>query len=133
MLTKDSITPESKVMLPTYVVVFTALGANYLATPEPRLLASPTLAHADMVLDIRGWGILMTTTAVLMVAAWIRGTRTMFRYALLLGMIAFALLGVVFAAGVIANPATSPSAWAWPLLGAAACRASYKSLTRDAT
>ena len=127
-LTKENLTVASRIMLPTYVVVFAWLGLNYLLTSKTRLNKSPTLRYADMVVDIRALGILLLAAALIMLGALASRHRTAARYALLLAGTCFLILLGVFLAAMFRSEA-SPSAAAWPFLGAAACAASYRSVT----
>lgn len=128
-LTRETVTAASRIMLPTYVILFIVIGANYLTTPEPRLLASPALAYASAWMPLDAWGWTFLTVAALMLIALVSGKRGLFRYALLVAMIAMLVwAGVLALAGFRAN--ASPSAWIWPGFVAAACLASYRSLSR---
>lgn len=127
-LTRETVTAASRVMLPTYVVLFIVIGANYLTTPEPRLLASPALAYASAWMPLNAWGWTFLTVAALMLIALLSGRRGLFRYALLVAMIAMIVWAGVFILAAFRGGA-SPSAWIWPAFVAAACLASYRSLS----
>lgn len=130
MLDRHSMTAASRIMLPTYAALFLLSGANYLTIDSGVLAASPALAYADHVIDLRGWGLLFIADGLLMVAALIIGQRIWFRYALLLAFLSEVVWSVVFAVAALDNSGVvSRSAWLWPAFAATACVASYRSLT----
>lgn len=134
-LVRDELTPGSKVMLPSYVVFFGALGLNYTLTPAvtSRLNESPTLAYAGSImpgLGLPGWGILFLLVAALMLAAMVQGKRQNYRYALTFGRYAMWIWTVVFICAAIFGGA-SPAGWVFPWLAARACLASYRQLGSD--
>lgn len=128
-LTRDSITSASVVMLPVYVALFTVVGGNYLITPASRLNDSPTLAYASDLMSLRVWSIFFIVIAVMMMTAMVRSRRTVFRYALWLGIVCMGAWALLFVAAAVWSTA-SPGAWAWPAFVAAACYASARSLTK---
>lgn len=121
-------TAASRIMLPVYVIAFTWIGLNWLLTPLPRLTESPALNYLDMIVGLRALGALIFVAAGLIAAALITARRDMARYALILAGICLGLLLLTFLVAPFFSE-TSPSAGAWPFLGVAACRASYKSVT----
>lgn len=129
-LTRASVTAASRIMLPTYPILFGAVGLNYLLDAR-RLNDSPALAYADDLMPLPGWGILFLAAAVIMIIALLRGGRTAYRYALWICMIAatafaLALLGAVIFGGA------SYTAPLWPAFAARCCWASERSLlTRE--
>lgn len=128
-LTWDAITVASKIMLPTYVGMFTVVAMNFLFINSDTLAKSPGLNYADSVLSIRGWGLLFCAVAVMMVVSLVRKNRDMFRYALLMAAICMALWSAVMFGAAIWGPA-SFSAWSWPMFVAAACMATNRSLLK---
>jgi hypothetical protein len=121
-------TVASRIMLPTYVIVFTWIGGGWLLTPIDRLRATPGLAYLDDIVGLRAVSLLLLAAGLLIAAALVTGRRIVARYALTLAGFCFGLLFVaLFAAPFFSD--TSPAAGAWPFLGLAACRATYKSVT----
>lgn len=127
-LDRANMTAASRVMLPAYVVFFSWVGITYLFTPRERLNDSPTLRYTNTVVDLRALGILLLAAGVLMLVALLTGSRDVSRYALTLAGICHAIIFVVFLFASI-KAGASPAAAAWPFLGAAACTASYRSVT----
>jgi CDP-diglyceride synthetase len=127
-LDRQHMTVASRVMLPRYVVFFTAVASNYLFTPLGRLLDSPGLAYANELMSLRLWGVAFLAAALAMFAALLRHERDLFRAALLFCRLGMLVWAVVLALAAILGDA-SPTAWAWPWLIEGACKASYRSLT----
>ncbi len=127
-LTRDTMTTASRVTLPTYVIFFGWLGITYLLAPRDRLDESPALRYTDTVIDLRALGILLLGAGALMAYALVRHSRDTSRYALVVAGICH---GIIFCAFLLATfyGDASPSAAAWPMLGLAACVASYRSVT----
>lgn len=127
-LTRPNVTAASRIMLPAYPVLMAVIGLNYLATPSARLARTPSLAYADSLLPLEGWGALFLGIAGLMVAALLLHRREWYLYALSLTVVTQAVWAVVFLAAIPAG--ASPSAWVWPAFVAVACAASWRSLAR---
>lgn len=128
-LDRGRVTAASRVMLPTYVAAFAAVGGNWTFAPLPRLLASPTLRYADSVAPLRAWGLLFLACSTLMVAALVAHRREWFRFALTVCGLAMGAFAAVAAVGTVAEP-VSFSAWVWPAVVSTACFASDRSLLR---
>lgn len=128
-LDRTSVTVASRVMLPTYVVLFAGLGTNYAVTPmlSGRLAASPALAYANGLLPLPAWAMMFLTVAVLMAGALASGNRHLYRYALWLAILSMTIWAVVFALAVFRGEG-SPTAFFWPSFVAVACYASNRSL-----
>lgn len=127
-LTRASVTVASRIMLPAYTIAFAWIGFNYLLTPLDRLTESPALRYLDAVVGLRAIGLLLVTAGALIALALMTSRRDMARYALVVAGICMGLLLVAFLVAPFLSQ-TSPSAGAWPFIGLAACRASYKSVT----
>jgi peptidoglycan/LPS O-acetylase OafA/YrhL len=127
-LDRANMTVASRIMLPAYVVAFSWIGLNWLITPLERLTESPGLRYLDMNFGLRALGLCLILAGLLIAVALATKRRDMARYALTLAGIGFALLLAAFLLAPFFSD-TSPSAGAWPFLGLAACRASYKSVT----
>lgn len=127
-LTWDSITLPSKLMLPTYLGLFSVMGYNYTFGEIEGLIAGPGLRYANSLpLDLRQWGVMFFTAASLMVVAICKKRRSIFRYALWWGAICLFIWAGVFASAAVWGDGT-PGAWApWFALGVA-CLASDRSL-----
>lgn len=129
-LNRANVTVASRIMFPTYVVLFTFLGINYTFNSRQRLLESPALRYADDQVALPVWGGLFFACAALMAAAMVlpgRWTRMAFAYALWLGLLSLtAWSGIFFAASVWGE--ASPTTWCWPAFAAVACYASHRSL-----
>lgn len=127
-LTRGEVTTASRIMLPTYVVLFAVIGVNYVAT-GPRLVESPALEYADRFLPLPAWGGMFLAGAVVMVVALLMRVRLWFRFALWVGIVCLTIwAGLFVAAAVFSN--ASPSAWVWPAFAAVACFASNQSLLK---
>lgn len=127
-LNRANMTIASRIMLPAYVVVFAWIGLGWLVTPLERLTESPGLRYLNDTVGLRAIALVLVVAAFLIALALVRANRDTARYALTLAGFCFALLFAAFlAAPFFSN--TPPSAGAWPFLGLAACRASYKSVT----
>lgn len=125
-LTRDSVTAASRIMLPTYVVFFAALGLNYLIA-DGTASASPALAYIDTLMPLKVWGAVFLCCSALMVVAMLRRGRTLFRFPLrfcALAMIVWA--GFIAAASITGN--ATPLSAAWAAFIAVACLASDRSL-----
>lgn len=130
-LDRASVTAASRIMLPAYVIFFGVTGLTYLFTPYDRLVASPSLAYANTIMDLRGWGIVFLGASTLMLSALLSGNRSLYRYALLMCAVAMTVWTAVTILAVFNSPA-SPSSWCWPAIVLVACIASERSLnTRE--
>lgn len=128
-LTRANVTTASRVMLPTYVLLFAWLGVNYLLTPATRLHESPALDYASAILPMRLWGGMFLAASLAMAGALVMQHRLAFRIALWVGLVCLVIWAAVFGLAAIFSTA-SPSAAAWPLFAAAACFASDRSLLK---
>lgn len=129
-LTRDNVTAASRIMLPTYPILFGTVGVNYLVDAD-RLHGSPALSFVDGLMPLPGWGLAFLGAAVLMVYALIRRERIVYRFALWVCMLASAVFALGLAAAVIFGTA-SFTAPVWPAFVARCCWASERSLlTRE--
>lgn len=128
-LARSTVTVASRIMLPTYVLLFGVLGANYALTPSARLNDSPALDFASVVLPLPVWGCMFLAASAAMATALLTHRRLLFRIALWVGLVCLALWAVVFLAAAIFSNA-SPTACAWPAFAAVACYASDRSLLK---
>lgn len=127
-LDKKSMTVASRIMLPVYIVTFVWIGGSWLLTPLASLRQTPALRYLDGTIGLRAISLLLVAAGILIAAALVSQRRGMARYALTLAGICFGLLLLAFIIAPFFSD-TPPSAGAWPFLGLAACRASYKSVT----
>lgn len=127
-LTRDNVTAASRVMLPTYVLFFAAVGANYV-TDAPRLQQSPSLHYANTLLPLQAWGGFFLCCAAIMAAALLSHRRTAYRFALWLCIVSMGVWSGVFALAAI-NSIASFTAPAWPAIVAVACYATDRSLLK---
>jgi hypothetical protein len=127
-LDKQNMTVASRIMLPAYVLVFGWVGLNWLVTPLDRLHESPGLQFLDLMVNLRGVGLVLVIAGALIALALATTRRDMARYALILAGTCMSLLLVAFLIAPFFSSA-SPSAGAWPFLGVCACLASYRSVT----
>jgi hypothetical protein len=125
---RENVTAASRIMLPTYIAMFTAIGATYLLTPVARLNRTPGLAYANDQISVRAWGLLFLAAAAMMSLALLTHRRTLYQYALLVCVVAMTLWAVTLAAAAVNSTATV-TAWCWPAFIAVACYASYRSLS----
>lgn len=128
-LTRGTVTAASRIMLPTYVIFFAWVGGNWALTDSHRLGESPALRYAATLLPMPMWGCLLVAVSILIAVALLSHRRDLCRFALWIAAIALGLFAVIFALAGFVSVA-SPSAAAWPLLGAAACIASERSLLK---
>lgn len=128
-LDRDHMTVASRIMLPTYVALFTGLGIAAALTPIDRLVATPFFRYANHLMSMRAWGGLFIACGLLMLVALLRQSRTLYQYALLVCGLSMAVWSVVAVVGIWFEP-ISFSAWLWPAFATRACWASNKSLER---
>lgn len=127
-LHRSHITAASRIMLPTYVAMFAALGLNYLFTPAQRLSASSTaLDFADRVMPIQAWGLMFLAAAVIMAGSLMLGRRVLFRFSLWVCAVSMTIWAVILFTASLTGEA-SPAAAIWPAFVAMACIASARSL-----
>lgn len=129
-LDRDHITSASRVMLPSYVVFFGGLGAGYIA--GFRIGQNPMLRFANEIMPLQVWGGVFVCCSLLMVAAMVRGSRMLYRYALNVCAISMFVWTTVAVIGIFYQPVTF-TAPLWPFLVMQACRASNRSLLRGET
>lgn len=127
-LDRRHITAASRITLPTYVVLFAALGSNYLYDPD-RLQASPGLHFADSIMPLQVWGGMFVVVASLMLAALVTHVRAVFQYALLVAIISESLWSLSLLLGAF-TAELSWTAWIRDAAIAAFCFASYRSLMK---
>ena len=131
-LHRRTVTVASRIMLPTYVGLFTLIGLAYLFQPAARVQASPALAFADRLIPMPVWGGIFLTTAGLLSAAMLvahrrRWTRVLAGYALWVGVVVLTTWAGIFTGAVITAGASLGSP-VWPAFAAIACFASSRSL-----
>lgn len=126
-LTRANVTVASRIMLPTYVAFFAALGLSYLFGPHAPLAASPALAFADDVMPLAAWGGVFLGCSVLMVFALVVHRRLLFRFALRMCALSMLVWAAILLLATLAGDA-SASAPAWSAFVATACLASDRSL-----
>ena len=127
MLTRDNVTAASRVMLPTYVLTFAALGANYVLTPAHTLTQSTALAFADGLMPLPVWGAVFLAASATMLTAIVVHRRLLFRFALRVCAMSMFIWAVVIGLASLGGEA-SPAAAVWPAFIAVACMASDRSL-----
>jgi hypothetical protein len=120
----------SRIMAPVCAVFFAVIGSNFAAGTFGRADASPMLRYANTLMPIPVWGALFIVCALLMVAAMVRGSRMVYRYALLVCSFSMVVWSLVAVAGIFVEP-VSYSAWAWPAFVAAVCWSFDKSLSQN--
>ena len=125
-LTRDNITAASRVMLPTYVVFFAVLGANYLIA-DGTATATPALAFTNALMPLPVWGAVFLACSTLMAVALIVHKRLLYRFALRMCGLSMAVWACIIAWASFSGDAT-PFAAAWAGFVAAACYASDRSL-----
>jgi hypothetical protein len=125
-LTRHTVTAASRIMLPTYVAFFAALGANYLIADETAM-QSPALRFADAFMPLPAWGALFLACAAIMVTALVTQCRILYRWALRMCGMSMVFWAVVIAWASFDGDAT-PLAAIWAAFVAAACYASDRSL-----
>lgn len=131
-LTPDNVTAASRIMLPTYVGLFSVLGVNYLTISPDRLAASASLDYADNLfyIPLWGWGWVFIACALILLSALLSHRRDMYRLALTVGMICMIIWAGVFLGASLFGGA-SPAAWAWPLFASICCKATERSLNKE--
>jgi hypothetical protein len=125
-LTRHNVTAASRIMLPTYIVFFAALGVNYIGA-NGTADASPALAFANALMPLPVWGATFLVCSALMAAALVSHRRLLYRFALRFCAVSMLFWAVVIAAASIAGDAT-PLAAVWAGFVATACLASDRSL-----
>jgi len=127
MLTRETVTVASRIMLPVYVAFFGILGLNFLISPHSRMVRTPMLQYADNIMSLQVWGMLFLVVSGLMAEALFLHRRGLYQVALLVcagSMTVWAVVGVFAAIRSEATPAGS----VWPAFVVAACIATYRSL-----
>jgi hypothetical protein len=125
-LTRDTVTAASRIMLPTYVVFFAVLGANYLIA-DGTADASPALAFADALMPLPVWGCMFLACSTLMAAALVSKKRLLYRWALRMCAISMVFWACVIGYASLSGDAT-PLAAVWAAFVAVACYATDRSL-----
>lgn len=126
MLTRENVTTASRLMLPTYVFTFAALGLSYALGPRETLV-SPPLAFADQMMPLRAWGCVFLACSAAMASALLLRRRMLFRFALrMCGVSMFVWAGVITLATLAGD--ASLSAPVWSAFIGIACFASDRSL-----
>lgn len=126
-LTRATVTIASRIMLPTYVVFFTAVGLSLLVTTQRRLHETPAFRYADTIADLDLWGLGFLTIATGLALALLVHRREVYRWFLAAGCIWMSVFAVVtFLAALFGS--ASYSAWIWSGFVAAACWATLCSL-----
>lgn len=126
-LTWEYLTKASRLMLPIYVLMFGGVAANWMVTPESRLVQTPGLAFASGYISLRAVGAVFAVVSLMVLAALILKHRLTCVYALYLGAITMSLWAVMMLIAVFVS-STTPSGWTWPGFIAAACIASARSV-----
>lgn len=127
-VTRESVTSASRVMMPVYVIFFGWIGSAYFFS-GPDMLETPALLYANDILDLRVWGVLSLCVAAAVLAAMVGGSRGLLSYALLFGFLCCCVWTAVFVAAAVFGEGSNAGG-AWPMLAAAACFASYRSVSR---
>lgn len=126
-LTKQTMTVASRVMLPTYVVLFIGLGINYTFNADG-LQNSPGLAFADdWPPHLMGYGAIFFGCGILVALALTTQNRNMCRFALILGQYCLYGWAFVFALAAVFGDASPTGCIIFWALGRA-CKASNLSL-----
>ena len=127
MLTRDTVTRASRVMLPVHVVVNVGYGLALIAEPTKHLLEVPAYRTLDAIAPIHAWGWLFILAGAVQLAAMALHRRYPYVYALGVGLVIGGTLAGMLVAGAVrdTNPWTAP--W-FPLFYTAGCWASIRSL-----
>lgn len=126
-LTRDTVTAASRIMLPTYVAMFAAIGLSYVLGPHKIAAASPALAFADRMMPLPAWGALFLGCSTVMAGALLTHRRMLYRWALRMCGVSMCIWAVVIGLATLNGDAT-PAAAAWPAFVAVACLATDRSL-----
>lgn len=125
------VTGPSRIMLPAYVAHATFYGLLYLINPQGRLDRAPGLAGARALLPIPAWGAFFLALAAIMVVARYAEAPRWLMLALLTYAVAMVVWAGVYALAPLLSNDASLGGPAWPLLVAAACVASYRSILHE--
>lgn len=112
MLDRAHITRASRVMLPTYAIMYTILGYLFLLQ-RPERTSGEAFDIAKMVLPIHGWGWVFAIVSALEVTAMWSRKRSMYMAALILGVGLAAFWTVVLGAAAVASPQVSFTGCVW--------------------
>lgn len=134
MLTRDSVTVASRVMLPAYVVLAAVYGMVYIFDPLGRLKDSHALAFPRAVMGgtMVPWGFLFLGVAVFLAAMLRTQSRRGYVFGLCVFAAAWAAWAVMYGISIFTDPQTSVLAPVGPLFYFTAAIASALSLlTRE--
>lgn len=126
-MTRNTVTAASRIMLPTYVAMFGAIGLSYVFGPHKIAAASPALAFADRMMPLPAWGALFLGCSAMMAAALLTHRRMLYRWALRMCGVSMTIWALIIGLATLHGDAT-PAAAAWPAFVAVACLASDRSL-----
>jgi hypothetical protein len=129
MLTRDSITKASRMMLPVYPVVAGVQGLSY-TFGDPARTNTPSFDCAKHLLPMRGWGICFLALAVVMVLGYAMRARDVVVFVLFSAVTAYALWSAAFWCALFTVPDASLMGPIWPLFFAWACLVSASSVAR---
>lgn len=122
------VTGPSRIMLPAYAAHAVGLGLVYIIDAGGRLERVPGLAAARAMLPMRAWGLIFIALAAIMLAARFTERTTLLAWGLLAYGTAMILWAAVYLAALFVSPDASPAGPLWPLIVAAACMASARSV-----
>lgn len=130
-LTRENVTAASRIMLPAYTVHAFWFGLVYALDPGGRLSRAPGLAAARYIgVPFEIWGAMILIVAILLTIALTQHRRQLAVFALYCYLVIFGWWALIYGWSAFLNESTSLGGAAWPFLGACACGASGRSLSR---
>jgi hypothetical protein len=129
MLTRDSITKASMMMLPAYPILAGAQGLAY-TLGDPARTNTPSFEAAKHLLPMRMWGVVFLGLALVMVVGYAMRSRDVTVFVLFSAAMAYSMWSGAFWVALLTVDDASLMAPAWPLFAAWCCFVSASSVAR---
>lgn len=128
-LTRATVTAASRIMLPTYPILASIIGAAYLFG-APTRTSSPAFDVAKQFMSIQSWGVVFLAMAAMLIVGYLIHSRDVTVFVLFMAASAFVMWAVFFGISVLQSHDASLVAPAWPSFAACACSASAISVAK---
>lgn len=130
-LTRENVTAASRIMLPAYALHAWWFGIVYAFDPQGRLHMTPGLAMARYIgVPFVIWGAMILLVAIMLTWALLGHYRQLAIFALYCYLAIFGWWALIYGGSAFLTLQTSLGGAAWPFLGACACAASARSLSK---
>lgn len=130
MLTRQSVTVASRIMLPAYIAHAAFYGTLYVTDPGGRYEVTPGLAFARLLMPMDAWGLILLAVAALIGAALLTNRRPLMIGVLYLYMAVNLMWAAIYFGAPFINAYASWGGCGHNLLAATACVASARSLMK---